>query len=141
MSTQFSFHGDCLNPSATLAVSRHLAVAIRFSAYTRDDAVYALRISQKGQGFDATIALGSAQQQNRSIALEHELTPMSGDYTLTITLEHKGKAIPGRWGSLDGAERIAEDSHRGVRTMSFEFTSEPGGAAKGGVLELRLRPA
>ena len=142
MSSNFSFRGDCLNPSATLTVSRNLAVSLRFRAYANEHAAYARRISQRSKGCEATLALGSARAFNHELLLEHELLPMSEDYTLLVTLEDGGAAIPGRWGFVPDTHRLADDdARRRSRVMQFEFTSEPNAATKGGVLELRLYPA
>lgn len=142
MSSNFSFRGDCLNPSATLTISRNLAVALRFRAYANEHAAYALRLTQRGKGSEATISLGSARAFNHELLLEHELLPMSEDYTLVVTLEDGGAAIPGRWGFVPETHRIAEDdARRRSRVMQFEFTPDALTATRGGVLELRLYPA
>lgn len=138
----FSFRGDCLNQSATLPVSRNLAVSLRFRAYANQHAAYTLRISQRSRGCEATIALGSARAFNHELILEHELLPLSEDYTLLVTLEDGGAAIAGRWGFVGDTHRIAEDDpRRRIRWMQFEFTTEPTSASRGGVLDLRLSPA
>ncbi len=142
MSSSFTFKGDCLNPAAALAVSRNLAVSLRFRAYAHAHAAYALRVTQRGAKVEATLAIGSGRAYNHELLLEHELSPLSDDYTLTVALEDGGTAIPGRWGLVPDTHRIAEDDpRRRVRTMQFEFTPDPGGASKGGVLELRIYPA
>lgn len=142
MSSSFTFRGDCLNPSATLAVSRNLAVSLRFRAYENAHAAYTLRVSQRGAKVEATIAVGSARAFNHELLFEHELSPLSDDYTLSVVLEDGGSSIPGRWGFFPESHRIAEDDpRRRVRTMQFEFTTDPASASKGGLLEVRLYPA
>jgi hypothetical protein len=141
-SSSFSFRGDCLNQSATLPVSRNLAVSLKFRAYANQHAAYTLRISQRSRGLEATIALGSGRAYNHELLLEHELLPMSEDYSLLVTLEDGGAPIPGRWGFVGDSHRIADDDpRRRVRTMQFEFTPDPSSASRGGVLDLRLYPA
>lgn len=142
MSSNFSFRGDCLNPTATLMISRNLAVALRFRAYANQHAAYALKLTQRGKGCEATVALGSARAFNHELLLEHEILPMSEDYALIVTLEDGGAAIPGRWGFVPESHRIADDDpRRRARVMQFEFTADAQTATRGGVLELRLYPA